>query len=136
MSSVNQINKHSIFSQDIIIPENTIQQIRFNKKKSHISYAYIHVDNKEDLIFKFNFIHTAEYVIKFFFEYDEGKTYIINSNRIINLNHEEWKNQCLEKDQLCYIIIDITLNRIKRVEDPLLELSAQSINSKTNIYIP
>ena len=136
MSSVNQINKHSISSQDIIIPENTVQQIRFNRKKSHISYAYIHVDNKEDLIFKFNFIHTAQYVIKFFFEYDEGKTYIINSNRIIYLNHEEWKNQCPEKDQLCYIIIDITLNRIKRVEEPLLELSVQSVNSNANIYVP
>ena len=136
ISSVNQIDKHSTSSQDIIIPENTVQQIRFNIKKKHISYAYIHVNNKEDLIVKFNCIHTAEYTIKLFFEYDEGKNYIINSNRIIYLNHEEWKNQCPEKDQLCYIIIDITLNRIKRVEEPLLELSVQSVNSNANIYVP
>ena len=136
MSSVEQIARHTTSSQDIIIPENTVQQIRFNQNKKHISYAYIHVNNKDDLIIKFNFIHTAEYSIKLFFEYDEGENYIINSNRIIYLNHEEWKKQCPEKDQLCYIIVDITLNKIKREEEPLLELSIQSVNSNTNIYIP
>ena len=136
VSSVEINKQYSQYGRDIIIPDNTPQQIMFNSKINHISYAYIHVNNEEDLIVKLNLIHKAEYLVKFLFEYTEGKNYTINSNDAIYLNHSEWKKQCPEKDQLCYIIIDIALQKIKDIGEPVLELSIKSVNSNTAIYIP
>lgn len=137
VSSIEINRAHIITSRDIIIPDNIPQQIAFNNKKLyHISYAYIHVDNNQDIIVKFNLIHKAQYFVKFYFEYSEGKNYTINSNNIIYLNHSEWKEECNEEDQLCYIIVDITLEETKNVNDPILELSIKSVDSDTAIYIP
>ena len=137
VSSIEINRAHLVISRDIIIPDNIPQQIAFNKNKLyHISYAYIHVDNNDDIIVKFNLIHKAQYFVKFYFEYSEGKNFTINSNNIIYLNHSEWKDECNEKDQLCYIIVDITLEETKIVNEPILELSIKSVNSDTAIYIP
>ena len=136
MSAIEQNKKYSSINQNLIIPDNTPQQIKFNLQKPHISYGYIHVDNKENLIIKFNLIYQAEYNVTIFIEYAEGKNYIVNSNGIIYLNHEEWENECPENNQICYIIIDITLNKTKEIENPLLELTIQSENSNTAVYFP
>ena len=137
MSSVEQTKHHAFFDQDIIIPDNTPQQIRFNHRKKHISYSYIHVDNQDDLIIKFNVIHSAQYLIKFYFEFNEGKNFTINSNGFIYLSHEEWEKECYEQDELCYIIVDITLEKTKEDNiEPIFELSIQSSNGNTAVYIP
>lgn len=137
LTSVEQTKKHGYFDQDLIIPDNTPQQIRFNSRKKHISYAYVHVDNQDDLIIKFNLIHTAQYIIKFYFEFNEGKNYTISSNGFIYLSHEEWEKECYDKDELCYIIIDITLDKTKEnIVEPLFEFSVQSSSCNTAVYIP
>ena len=136
VSSVNINEKYEVFGGDIVIPDNTPQQIMFKKKVRHITFGYVHVNKNEDLIAKFNLIHKGEYIIKFFYEYVEGKQYILNSNDVIFLNHSEWKNICNIEGELCYITIDITLNSTKDIEEPILELGIKSVNGDTPIYLP
>ena len=136
LSSVNQIKKFSVSNENIIISDNIPQQIKLNKKRNHISYAYIHVDNKDDILLKFNLLHIANYNIKIIFEYTERKQYYISSNQIIYLNHEEWKEDCPDEKELCYVMIDIALNETKDVEEPILELSVQKSKAENAVYIP
>ena len=136
VSSVEINNIHKYNTRDIIIPDNTPQQIMFNNYLKHISYGYAHVNNEEDLIVKFNLIHKAKYIITFYYEFEEGKNYTVTSSNSIHLSYSEWKNQCPLKDEICYIIIDIYLEKTKDVEEPILELSVKSVDSHSVIYIP
>ena len=83
LSSTDQSKKVPSLDENIIIPDNIPQHIKLSNKRNHISYAYIHVDNKDDILIKFNLLHIANYNIKIFFEYTERKQYSINSNQII-----------------------------------------------------
>lgn len=136
LSSAYQTKKFSPFDENIIISDNIPQQIKFSTKRNHITYSYVHVDNKDDILIKFNLLHVSNYDIKIFFEYEERKQYSISSNEIIYLNHNEWKEDCPDDEELCYIIIDITLTKTKDVEEPILELSVQQSNAETAVYIP
>ena len=136
VSSIEINKQHEIYGRDIVIPDNIPQQIIFKKEVKHISYSYVQVDNEDDLIIKFNVKNKAQYLVKFFYEYKEGKNYTIESSTAIYLKHSEWKNECPEKDELCYIIIDINLEKTKDIEEPALELSVKSVDSDTTVYLP
>ena len=136
ISSIEINKQHEIYSRDIVIPDNIQQKIKFIRPIRHISYSYVQVDNKDDLIIQFNVIHKAKYIIKFFYENKEGKNYTISSNNDIYLSHLEWEKECPEKDELCYIIIDITLEQTIEVNDPFLELTVKSVSADTIVYIP
>ena len=136
LNSADQTKQFSHSDENIIISDNIPQQIKLSDKRNHISYAYIHVDNRDDILIKFNLLHVSNYNVKIFFEYTERKQYNISSNEIIYLNHNEWTEDCPDDKELCYIIIDITLDKTKDVEEPILELSAQKSNAETSVYIP
>jgi len=136
MSSIEIYKNHEIYGRDIIIPDNILHQIIFTNKIQHLSYGYVHVDNEVDLLIQFNVIHKAEYNVKIFCEYTEKRNYKINSNNVIYLKNSEWQNECPEENELCYIIIDITLEKSIDVQEPLLELSIKSVDADTTAYIP
>ena len=136
ISSIEINKQHEIYNRDIVIPDNTPQQIIFKKSIRHISYSYVQVNNEDNLIIKFNVIHKAQYNVKFFYEFSKRKNFTLYSDKVIYLKHSEWKNECPEKDELCYITIDITLEKTIDINEPVLELLVKSVKADTVIYIP
>ena len=63
---------HDQYMRDILIPDNTPQQVRFGTNIKHVSYGYIHVDHyNNDLLIKFNPKNIAEYSVTLYYEYEE-----------------------------------------------------------------
>ena len=139
-SAVELSKAHDDYTRDILISDNTPQQFMFNYKNEvrHVSYGYVHVDFKNDLLVKFNLKHTAKYRIQFYFENHvrEKKEEIIVSNNMLYLNSKDWSDVCKDSNRACYIQLDITLDEIKDNDISVLELSIKSISTQTVDYIP
>ena len=131
---------HEAYSRDILIPDNIPQQIRFGNDVKHVSFGYIHVDFQYNLLVKFNLKNVAQYTIKFYYEnYEREKGEVkIASNNLLILKSDEWSSKaCKDKIRICYITLDITLEKTKDDNDkPLLEFSIKSLNTHSINYIP
>ena len=138
-SAIELSEEHGDYSRDIIIPDNIPQQIIFGKNNKHITYGYVHVDLESDLHIKFNLKHKAKYKLKIYYEnIQRDKEEIIVGNDIIILKKSEWENIYIDKNdknRLCYIQLDITLDETKNEQNPVLEFSVKSMNSNSVSYI-
>ena len=139
-SAIELSNEHEQNSRDILIPDNTPQQIMFSEKHKHVSFGYVHVDFKNDLLIKFDPQHIAQYTIKLYYEnVERNKSEIIVSNDVLYLSYEkEWKNRCKDTNRVCYIQLDITLNGtdFSKNPNPVLNFSIKSIASNFVSYLP
>jgi hypothetical protein len=139
-SAIEMSNGHDDFTRDILIPDNTPQQIRFGEKAKHFSIGYIHVNFKNNLMIKFNLKQTARYKVQFYYENKIRKKeeLTIVANNLIYLNSTvEWRNgSCIDESRVCYIQIDIVLEETKIYENPVLEISVKSMDSNFVDYIP
>ena len=135
-SAIELSDKHESYTRDILVPDNTPQQIMFGKEVKHISYGYIHVDHVgNDVLIKFNPKHTAKYKIQIYYEYELAKEDIIASNEVLFLRNREWKFICQDHKRVCYIQLDITMEASKNTEEPVLEFSIKSIATKSVSYV-
>lgn len=139
-SAIELSDEHEKISIDFLIPDNTHQQIMFTKDHRHVSFGYVHVDFKNDLLIKFDPQHIAQYTIKLYYENAErNKSEIIVSNDVLYLSYEkEWKNICKDSSRLCYIQLDITLSNtdFTKNPNPVLGFSIKSIASNLVSYLP
>ena len=139
-SAIELSTAHEKNSRDILIPDNTPQQIMFSKDHRHVSFGYIHVDFKNDLLIKFDPQHIAQYEIKLYYEnVERNKTEIIVSDDVLYLSYEkEWKNRCKDTNRVCYIQLDITLKstNFSQNPNPVLGFSIKSISNNFVSYIP
>ena len=139
-SAIELSTEHEKNSRDILIPDNTPQQIMFSEKYRHASFGYVHVDFKNDLLIKFDPQHIAQYIIKLYYEnVERNKSEIIVSNDVLYLSYEkEWKSRCKDSNRVCYIQLDITLNRtdFSKNPNPVLDFSIKSIASNFVSYLP
>ena len=135
-SAIELSDKHEDNSRDILIPDNIPQQIMFGKNINHVSYGYVHVDFENDLLIKFNLKHKAKYIVKLYYEnVQKGEEEIITANDIIIIKKADWEDRCKDKTRVCYIQIDISLNKINIEENPVLEFSVKSMASNFVSYI-
>ena len=135
-SAIEVSTAHEYNSRDILIPDNTPQQVMFGKNITHVSYGYVHVDFEHDLLIKFDPQHVAQYNVRIYYEgIERVKNETIAANDILYINHEEWANICNETLKVCYIQVDISLKRTRDV-DPILEFSIKSVASNFVSYIP
>ena len=141
VSAIELNNEHDIHTRDIIIPDNTPQQVMFGNNITHASYGYINVNHDKDLIVKFRPFHIAQYKVKIYFngiERKSGEESIIDNDAIF-IKHDEWAHACNNNNEICYIQLDITLVKIKgndkEKEKPVLEFSIKSIGSSFVTYI-
>ena len=131
-------SSHEKNRRDILIPDNTPQQIMFGNNVSHVSFGYVHVDFNKDLLLKFDPQQVAQYKIRIYYEGElrsKGEEIIV-ANDALYLNKNEWENICSTKKNFCYIQIDITLEKAKDIEDCVLEFSIKSISSNFVTYLP
>ena len=138
-SAIELRDYHELYSRDILIPDNTPQQIRFGPDVKHVSFGYIHVDFEYDLLIKFNLKHIAQYTIKFYYEnYEREEEVTIVANNMLLLKSKEWTSTaCKDKSRVCYITLDITLYKTREDNDkPLLEFSIHSMDTHSVDYIP
>lgn len=137
-SAVELSKAHDDYTRDILIPDNTPQQIMLGGNSNHISFGYIHVDFKNDLLVKFNLKHPAQYKVQLYYEnhvrnHDEV---IIVADNLLYLSANEWSDICRDNSRVCYIQLDIILDKTKDYEKPLLEVSMKSIGSNFVDYVP
>ena len=139
VSSIEITEELNDYSRDILLPDNTPQQVQFGEKSNHITFGYTHADFSNDLLIKFNLIHTAKYIVRFYYEnklrtkFDETT---IVANNLIYLESDEWLNTiCWDNKRVCYIQIDITLVEFKVNLKPILEISVKSMGSNFVSYI-
>ena len=138
-SAIELRDYHELFSRDILIPDNTPQQIRFGNDVKHVSFGYIHVDFQYDLLVKFNLKHIAQYTVKLYYEnYKREKEVTVVANNMLILHSYEWNTTaCKDKTRVCYITLDITLNKTREDNDkPVLEFSIKSMDTHSLDYIP
>ena len=137
-SAVELTSSHEYNTRDILIPNNTPQQIMFGNNIRHVSFGYAHVDINKELILKFNPHHVAEYIAKIYFEgqlIGKGEISIV-ANEAIHLDSYDWRGVCVNPDKVCYMQLDITLKSTRDVDYPVLEFSIKSIASDSVSYIP
>ena len=136
-SSIEITDEHEEDTRDILIPDDTPQQIMFGEKLKHVSYGYVHFDFENAVVLKFNPKHKAKYNVKIFFENKESTTSetTVLKNELIELKPEDWEERCRDKTRVCYIQIDITLEETKNVDNPVLEFSVKSVYSNPVSYI-
>ena len=132
-SAVEISSEHGQITRDIIVPDNTPQRVMFEDKKyNHISYGYVLVDFENDLLISFNLKHPAQYKIKLYYENKKRELEeIIVANDVLYLSSTEWEDRCRDKTRICYIQLDITLDQVKDVAKPILEVAIKSIDSKS-----
>ncbi len=131
-----QKDNQGIVQREIIIPENSPQNIIFNKGLTSIKYLFPLVESSNDMIVKFNLLDKAKYKVNVFF----GKTpslepYTIESNSIIMLSHFEWQLACKDKLSVCNIIIEVNLETPIDDPEPRLELAIKTIKDSTATYL-
>ena len=139
VSSIPVNEKHEDNEEsDILIPDNIPHQIMFRKNVKHVSFGYAHVNFEKDLIIKFNPKHRAQYKVIFYYNFQKSDTEeTIVANDIIYLKAETWEDKCKDKNKdYCYIQVDITLEKIKDVEEPILEFSIEHDGNNIVSYIP
>ena len=137
-SAIELSETHNDLTRDILIPDNTPQQIMLGGEANHISFGYIHVDFNNDLLVKFNLKHPAKYKIQLYYENHvrEHDPVTIVADNLLYLSADEWSGICRDNSRVCYIQLDIILEQIKDYEKPLLEVSMKSIDSYFVDYIP
>ena len=137
-SAVELTSSHEDSTRDILIPNNTPQQIMFGNNVTHVSFGYAHVDITKELIVKFNPHHVAAYNVKIYFEgvlAKKGELTIV-ANEAIYLDKDYWSDICKNPNKICYMQLDITLKSTKDIDYPVLEFSIKSIASDSVTYIP
>ena len=137
-SAVELTSSHEDNTRDILIPNNTPQQIMFGNNVTHVSFGYAHTDINKELIVKFNPHHKASYNVKIYFEgvlIKKGEI-IIYANEAIHLDKDAWEGKCKNANKVCYMQLDITLKSTKDIDYPVLEFSIKSIASDSVTYIP
>ncbi len=136
-SAIELTDAHEDDSRDILIPDDTPQQIMFGEKVKHVSYAYVHFDFDNTVLVKFNPKHKAKYKVKIYFENKESTTSesVILANELITLEPSDWEERCKDRTRVCYIQIDITLEETKNVKNPILEFSVKSVHTKPVSYL-
>ena len=118
----------------VLIPDNVPQQAIFGKDFKHATYCYCIVEFESDLIIKFNLKHRAQYKIRVFFNGNQSDIEeTIVANDIINIKSETLKNNnCFG----CNILLDISLEKTKDIQNPILEFSIESLGFNFVSYIP
>ena len=135
-SSVEISAEHEDNMRDILIPDNTPQQVMFNTENFyHVSYGYILEDFQNDILIKFNPKHRAKFKVAIYYENRKrDQEEIIVANDIIYLEHKEWTDICQDKKRVCYIQLDITLDDYREEKSPVLEFSIKSIATNSVSY--
>ncbi len=135
-SAIEVSKEHEENSRDILIPDDTPQQIMFGTKLKHVSYGYIHVDFNNSLLIKFNPKHKAKYLVKIFYENEQTRPdEIIVANDIIEFEQDDWADRCRDTNRVCYIQIDITLDEKYDKYNPVLEFSVKSVHTTPVAYV-
>ena len=131
-----EVSQNHQDQRDILIPDNILQQVMFGNGVNHVSYKYPHVNFDNNLIIKFYPKHRAQYKVSFYYEDIKiEKDETIVANHILFLESKNWKDSCKGKDY-CKIQLDITLEKTKEVEEPVLEFSIEQNENNIVSYIP
>ena len=114
----------------IVISENVPQRVVFENNIKNIKFLFPHSSPDKNININFNLINLADYNVKIYFEYKEpSSNYEIARTQHLFFEKDEpdWRKGCLYSNNLCNIIIDITLNKGTFDENPMLEISAKPI---------
>ena len=114
----------------IVISENVPQRVVFENGMNNIKFLFPHSSPDKNININFNLIDLADYDVKIYFEYKEpSSSYEIARTQHLFFEKDEpdWRKGCIYSNNLCNIIIDITLNNIVFDETPMLEISAKPI---------
>lgn len=69
-------------------------------------------------------------------EFQLKKGITIYANEAILLDKNDWKDICKNPNKVCYMQLDIKLNKTRDIDYPVLEFSIKSIASDSVTYIP
>ena len=136
-SSIEVTKEHENNSTDIFIPDNIPQQVMFTKDFRHVSYQYVHVNSGNDLIIKFNLKHRVQYKIQLYCNNEKvEKEETIMSNDILYYESNKFIEKRKENNTVCYIQLDITLENMNNIKEPILEFSIKDVGTNSISYIP
>ena len=114
----------------IVISENIPQRAVFQNGINNIKFLFPHSSPDKNINVNFNLIDLANYDVKIYYEYKvPSSTNVISRTQHLFLEKDEpdWRNGCTYSNNLCNIIIDITLKTTVFDENPMLEISVKPI---------
>ena len=113
---------------EIVVGENVIQKIIFNKDFKSIRFLYPHQDPNNDLTVYINMINRAYYKVKIYINSDiyPIRQYNITRNQIFYILGTELLEHCYI-DHLCNIIVEVefvkNINNVTFTEEPEIEVA-------------
>ena len=134
VSGLELTNPNSLVQKELLISEGIPQKIIFEKGLDKIRYLYLHSDPEKNISIIFNVINIAKYkldvtckdevIIKE--EFSVSGTFFIPKENI--------KNLC-NRNELCSIIVELSVERINNDLPPIIETSVRQIKN-VPVYLP
>ena len=136
-TGIEGVEEHDDYSKDILVQDNTPQQVTFNSNSKHYSFGYVLLNYKNDLLVKFNLKHSAKYNVTLYAQKIKNpREEIIVSDDLLYFKASSWEQVCKDAE-ICYLQLDITMEIARDSNsDTILELTAKSIDSTSVSYIP
>ena len=117
----NDINGN--LDNSIILEENIAKTFLFNQiyKLNKFTYLFSNDDNNKEINITFNLLNKGNYEINIFINNIElGQKFIIESNKTKKIEYNDWKNICINEQQICKISFNIISNDLE--QDSFLEI--------------
>ena len=109
-------NNKDLFDNSIILQENIPRVFLFNSK-----FSYLFSSDINELNITFNLLNEGSYEINLYIKFIESYLkYNINSTKTINLDNKNWKEKCMNEQQRCELIFDVSSKNLEN--DSYLEI--------------
>ena len=138
VSAIELLKTGEIFEREIVIGENTEQQIIFKKGLYAISYLYPSVEPDEDIYIRLNLIDKAEYYVFAFYEYKDNEMFSVKYSQTLVLDTNKRKIICKDKDEVCSVSIVISISGDRKSEsdyEPMLEMELKTSSNSSVSYL-
>ena len=116
-------DNNEILESSIILEENIVKTILFNQKYKENKFTYLFSSDEynKEVNITFNLLNNGNYEINIFINNIElEQKLIITSNKTKKIDYNDWKDICINEQQICKISFNITSNNSE--QDSILEI--------------
>ena len=126
-------NNKDLFDNCIILQENIPRVFLFNSKYNENKYSYLFSSDNNELNITFNLLNEGSYEINLYVKFIESNLkYNINSSRPIKLDNKNWKEKCMNEQQRCELIFDVSSKNLENDSYLEIYINEKKIDNQTD----
>ena len=134
-SGVELTKEGDSFGREMVIGENTEQQVMFKKSFFQVAYLYPCTEPDDDIYIRFNLIDKAKYTVRVFYEKQLAEEFVVLYNQVIHLDKKKRQEICKEKDEVCSVVFIVSLDKRTNEIEPILEMELKLSDSDSVSYL-